>query len=104
MASKGQSTPRALTGKALASMLAWLGLAGRQRSLTAGTCEASLTKAAEAPTWLLQAVSGVCCMAGTRVTLIDVCLTAQASVSWGAGTAEATHQVYAGTIVQALGL
>lgn len=45
----------------------------------------------------------MCRMAGARATLIDICLTAQASVSWGAGTAEAAHQVYTGTIVQAPG-
>lgn len=88
---------------ALASMLAWLGLAGRQCSLTAGTCEARLAKAAVAPTWVLQAVPGVCHVAGTQATLIDVCLTAQPSVSRGASTVEATHQVHTGTVVQAAG-
>lgn len=42
-------------------------------------------------------------MAGTRVTFIDVCLTAQPSVSRGTGATEATHQVHTGTIVQAPG-
>ena len=65
------------------------------------TCEARVTQAAEAPTWVLQAVPGMRRMAGTWATLIDVPLTAQASVSWGAGAAEPTHQVHAGTIVQA---
>lgn len=42
-------------------------------------------------------------MADAWAALIDVCLTAQASVSWGTGTAKATHQVHTGTIVQAPG-
>lgn len=67
------------------------------------TCEAGMTKAVEAPTWVLQAVPGMCRMAGTWTTLIDVRLTAQAGVSRGAGAAEATHQVHTGTIVQAPG-
>lgn len=67
------------------------------------TCEACMANAAEAPTWVLQTIPSVCIMAGTRVTLIDVRLTAQASVSRGAGAAEATHQVHAGTVVQAPG-
>ena len=67
------------------------------------TCEARVTQAAEAPTWVLQAVPGMCRVAGTWATLIDVPLTAQASVSWGAGAAETTHQIHAGTIVQAPG-
>lgn len=84
-------------------MLARLRLTGRQDSLTAGACEAGTTKAAEAPTWVLQAVPGMCCVADAWATFIDVRLTAQASVSRGAGAAEATHQVHTGTIVQAPG-
>lgn len=101
MTSKGESTSRAWTGMALASVLAWLGLAGRQNSLTAGTCEARMAKAVEAPTWVLQAIPSVCCMTDTWATLIDVCLTAQTGVSWRAAAAEATYQIHAGTIVQA---
>lgn len=103
VAREGQHTPRARAGTALASMLARLRLTGRQNSLTAGTCEARVTQAAEAPTWVLQAVPGMCRVAGTWATFIDVPLTAQASVSWGAGAAETTHQIHAGTIVQAPG-
>lgn len=40
-------------------------------------------------------------MAGTWATLIDVCLTVQTRVSWGTVTAEATHQVHTGTVVEA---
>lgn len=58
-----------------------------------------MAKAAEVPTWVLQAVPSVCCMADTWTTLINVCLTVQASVSWGAVTAEATHQIYTSAIV-----
>lgn len=72
-----------------------------QPPLSVLTCEARVTQAAEAPTWVLQAVPGMRRMAGTWATLIDVPLTAQASVSWEAGAAEPTHQVHAGTIVQA---
>ena len=39
------------------------------------TCEARVTQAAEAPTWVLQAVPGMCRVAGTWATLIDVPLT-----------------------------
>lgn len=67
------------------------------------TCEAWTANAAEAPTWVLQTIPSVCIVAGTRVTLIDVRLTAQTSVPGGAGAAEAPHQVHAGTIVQAPG-
>lgn len=103
MTGKCQHTPRAWAGTALASMLAGLGLAGRQGSLTSGTCEAWTADAAEAPTWVLQTIPSVCIVAGTRVTLIDVRLTAQTSVPGGAAAAEAPHQVHAGTIVQAPG-
>lgn len=103
MAGEAQCTPRAWAGPALASMLARLGLAGRQDSLTAGTCEAGSAKAAEAPPWVLQAVPGVSRVAGARATLVDIGLAAQASVAWGAGTAEAAHQVHTGAIVQAPG-
>lgn len=130
MAGEAQCTPRAWAGPALASMLARLGLAGRQDSLTARTwaarsprishsgghrpeprpapwptltCEAGSAKAAEAPPWVLQAVPGVSRVAGARATLVDIGLAAQASVAWGAGTAEAAHQVHTGAIVQAPG-
>lgn len=67
------------------------------------TREASSAKAVEAPTGVLQAVPGVCSMAGAQATLINVRLAAQARITRGAGAAEATHQVHAGTVVQALG-
>lgn len=75
----------------------------RSAPLATLTCEAGAAKAAEAPTWVLQAVPGVSCVAGARATLIDISLTAQASVSWGAGAAEAAHQVHTGAVVQAPG-
>lgn len=104
MARESQRTPGARAGTALASVLAWLRFTRRQDSLAAWTCEASMTKAVEAPAWVLKAVPGMCCMAGTWTTFIDVCFTAQASVSWGAAAAEATHQIHTGTIVQAPGI
>jgi hypothetical protein len=55
------------------------------------TCEARMTNTVEVTTWVLQAVPGVCCMADSRATFIDICLTVQTSVSWGAVTAEATY-------------
>lgn len=80
-------------------MLTRLGLTREQSSLTARPCEARVTDAAEVPTWILQAVPGMCCMTGAGSTLIDVRLTVQTCVPWGTVTAEATHQVHTGAIV-----
>lgn len=62
-----------------------------------------MAKAVKASTRVLQAIPGVCCVAGPGATLVDVCFTVQARVSWGAVTVETTHQVHTGTVVQASG-